>query len=388
MTNASSPSGVDPASQSVLSPETIYRRQEAAKRNRRVLRMWLGVVLIAIFALVLVGGATRLTDSGLSITEWKPIHGVIPPLTAEEWQEEFELYKRIPEYQQINAGMDLAGFKRIFWWEWAHRILARGVGVLFAVPFLVFLVTGRIERRLRWPLFGLFVLGGLQGAIGWWMVASGLSERVDVSQYRLATHLTLACIIFAAIVWVSRGLAPHSADEAPSGLRRFAGLLAAMILVQIYLGGLVAGLDAGLAYNTWPLMDGAFIPTDVLAIEPWWRNIFENPKLVQLDHRLFGYLVWCATLLHMGHAFAVAPGTTHARRSAILFALATVQAWIGIATLLTQVPFDLALAHQGAALILLGFATAHLRGFYGAYPPPVMVRVGTQTPEEKLPSAA
>ena len=174
------------------------------------MRGWLYVVLLVLFALVLVGGATRLTDSGLSITEWKPIHGVIPPLNDAEWQEEFAKYQQIPEYSQINQGMSLDAFKRIFWWEWAHRILARGVGFVFALPLLFFWATGRIERGLSPKLVGLLLLGGLQGAVGWWMVASGLVDRVDVSQYRLATHLTLACLIFAAIMVVARGLAPHS----------------------------------------------------------------------------------------------------------------------------------------------------------------------------------
>jgi cytochrome c oxidase assembly protein subunit 15 len=193
----------------------LLAEQRRIRDNRAVQRVWLAIVLVAILALVLVGGATRLTDSGLSITEWKPIHGVIPPLSEAEWQEELELYRQIPEYQLINKGMSLDEFKVIYWWEWAHRFLARGVGVLFGVPLLFFLATGRVEKRLRWPLFGLLVLGGLQGAVGWWMVASGLVDRVDVSQYRLATHLTLACLIFAAIVWVMRGLAPHSSDPVP-----------------------------------------------------------------------------------------------------------------------------------------------------------------------------
>lgn len=348
---------------------TVFQRRSRNDRNRLHIRIWLGVVLLAIFALVLVGGATRLTDSGLSITQWKPIHGIVPPLNATEWEEEFSLYQQIPEYQIINKDMDLDGFKRIFWWEWAHRFLARAVGVLFAVPFVFFLVTGRVEKRLRWPLFGLFVLGGLQGAVGWWMVASGLVERVDVSQYRLATHLTLACIIFAAILWVQRGLSAHTSDRPPTRFSAMvAGLILFMAIVQIYLGGLVAGLDAGLSYNTWPLMDGQFLPTDVFAIEPAWRNLFENPKLVQLDHRLFGYLLWFATLAHMVVALVRAPQTTHARRAIILFALVSLQAVIGILTLVMQVPFDLALTHQGGALIVLGFATAHFRGFFGEYP--------------------
>ena len=191
---------------------TIAEVEDALARertNRAIVRYWLYLVCLMVLAMVVVGGATRLTDSGLSITEWKPIHGVIPPMSEADWQEELQLYRQIPEYQLVNKGMSLDEFKRIYWWEWAHRFIARSVGVLFGLPFLFFLATGRVEKRLRWPLFGLLVLGGLQGAVGWWMVASGLVDRVDVSQYRLATHLTLACLIFAAIVWVMRGLAPH-----------------------------------------------------------------------------------------------------------------------------------------------------------------------------------
>ncbi|WP_083220313.1 COX15/CtaA family protein [Hoeflea olei] len=356
---------------------SVLAAERRVRANRLAQRIWLGAVLVAIFALVLVGGATRLTDSGLSITEWKPIHGVIPPLSEAEWQEELELYRQIPEYQLINKGMSLDAFKRIYWWEWAHRFLARTVGVLFALPFVFFLVTGRIEKRLRWPLFGLLVLGGLQGAVGWWMVASGLVDRVDVSQYRLATHLTLACLIFAAIVWVMRGLAPHSPDPVPSdGLRRGAGVLALLVLVQIYLGGLVAGLDAGLASSTWPLMNGALVPDGLIEIVPAWRNFFENALTVQFVHRMGGYLLFALTLWHMLAALARGQGTTHSRRAVVLFCLVAVQALIGISVILTQVPFSLALAHQGWAVVVLGFAVAHWRGFHGAYPMETEVRVG------------
>ena len=249
-------------------------------------------------ALVLVGGATRLTNSGLSITEWKPIHGVIPPLNDAEWQEEFAKYQQIPEYAQINQGMSLEAFKRIFWWEWAHRILARGVGFVFALPLLFFWATRPHRARAdaeSWS--ACWLLGGLQGAVGWWMVASGLVDRVDVSQYRLATHLTLACLIFAATMVVARGLAPHSEPPADRGTQRFAGFLVLAVLVQIFLGGLVAGLDAGMSYNTWPLMDGAVIPGDLLVIEPVWRNFFENPKTVQFVHRVGAYAVLAAGAL-------------------------------------------------------------------------------------------
>lgn len=221
-------------------------------RNRIAIRTWLGLVVLAIVALVIVGGATRLTDSGLSITEWKPLHGVVPPLTQAEWEEELELYRQIPEYQQINKGMSLSEFKTIYWWEWAHRFLARGVGLIFAVPLLVFWASGRIERPLKLPLLAILALGGLQGFIGWWMVSSGLVDRVDVSQYRLATHLTLACIILASIIWVSRGLARYSKDKPPSQRSgQVAGLLAIMVLVQIYFGGLLPDWMRG-----WPIIPG------------------------------------------------------------------------------------------------------------------------------------
>ena len=343
-------------------------------RNRRVLRIWLGCVLLALFCLVLVGGATRLTDSGLSITEWKPIHGVIPPLSAEEWQEEFTLYQRIPEFQQLNSHMTVEDFKSIFWWEWAHRLIARSIGLIFALPLVVFWATGRVERRLKLPLVGLLALGGFQGFIGWWMVSSGLSQRVDVSQYRLATHLVIACLIFAGCMWIMRGLSPHSDDPAPTPYaRRSAMLIAVLALFQIYLGALVAGLDAGLSYNTWPLMDGTWIPGDLFIQQPAILNLFENPKTVQFVHRLGAYMLFLAVLGHMVSNLRAAAGTTHARRSVVLFVLVVIQACLGIATLLYQVPLDLALSHQAGALIVLGFAVAHWRGFYGAFPADVVV---------------
>ncbi|WP_274424716.1 COX15/CtaA family protein [Chelativorans sp. YIM 93263] len=342
-------------------------------RNRAWVRVWLYVVLVTLFALVVVGGATRLTESGLSITEWKPIHGVIPPLTETEWNEEFEKYRQIPEYQQINRGMSLDDFKTIYWWEWTHRLLARGVGFLFALPLAFFWLTGSLEDKLKPKLLGILALGGLQGAIGWWMVASGLVERTDVSQYRLATHLTIACIIFVAVMAVARGLAPHSRGEAVGSTRRFAGWLVVAVLAQIYLGGLVAGLNAGMAYNTWPLMDGALIPGGLFTHTPAWINIFENPKMVQFIHRLGAYAVLALALWHAVSAWRAEPGTTHARRAWLLFALVGLQAAIGIVTLLMVVPMDWALVHQGMALIVLGFATAHWRAAKGSYPLPAQV---------------
>ena len=353
----------------------IERAQGREQRNRTLVRRWLYIGLLVIFALVLVGGATRLTDSGLSITEWKPIHGVIPPLSEAEWQEEFIKYQAIPEYQQINKGMSLDEFKNIFWWEWAHRLLARATGFVFALPLAFFWLTGKLERGLKVPLLGILVLGGLQGFIGWWMVSSGLSERTDVSQYRLAIHLVMASLIFAATTWVARSIAVHTEGPSRSGPRRFAGFLVLMVLIQIYLGALVAGLDAGMAYNTWPLMDGALIPSDLWAIEPAWRNAFESPKTVQFIHRMGGYMLFLLALWNMLYVAKVQPHTTHCRRSILLFVLVATQATLGVVTLLTQVQLHLALAHQGMALIVLFFAVAHWRGTWGAKHLPTEVEI-------------
>ena len=345
--------------------------ERRVRADRRWVRIWLAVVMLAIFGLVVVGGATRLTHSGLSITTWKPIHGVIPPLDHAQWQQEFDLYKRIPEYQKLNQGMTLDQFKGIFWWEWAHRLLARSVGMLFALPLIGLWLAGKIESRLKLPLVGIFLLGGLQGAIGWWMVSSGLAVRTDVSQYRLATHLTLACIIFSSIAWVMRGLASRSTDApAPRGLVRLGAFIAFLVLLQIYLGGLVAGLDAGLSYNTWPLMDGAIVPGGMFPLHPLWHNFFENPKLVQFLHRGNAYLLWTMALVQMVATLYAVPAARHARRAVLFFAVVTIQAALGITTLLLHVPIDWALVHQGWAIVVLAFAVMHWRGLVGEYPLP------------------
>ncbi|MEW6121083.1 MAG: COX15/CtaA family protein [Pseudomonadota bacterium] len=323
-------------------------------------RLWLAFVAALIVAMVVVGGATRLTESGLSITEWKPVTGALPPLSEAQWQAEFDKYKAIPQYEILNKGMGLEGFKRIFWWEWAHRLLGRVIGFAFLLPFLYFAVRGVMRGPLLWKCLGLFVLGGLQGAIGWWMVASGLTQRVSVSQYRLAVHLTLACIILAATVAVARGLAGRPRLSATAGVRWGAGALVVLILVQIFSGGLVAGLDAGMTFNTWPLMDGALIPPaeKLAVISPAWRNLFENVMTVQFQHRMIAYTLWAAALLHAVHAGRHGGGA--ARQAWILFGLVSLQAALGIFTLLLVVPIDIALAHQFGATVVLIYATHHL----------------------------
>lgn len=358
---------------SVEAAPLVARDRELA--NRAMIRGWLYVVLLFLFAIVLVGGATRLTESGLSITEWKPIHGIIPPLSDAEWQEEFLKYQQIPQYQILNQDMTLDGFKTIFWWEWAHRVLARGVGFIFAVPLLYFWFSRRIEPGLGPKLVGILALGGLQGAVGWWMVASGLVERTEVSQYRLATHLTIAALIFTATMVVARGLAQHHAAPADRVTQKFAGWIVVLVLFQIFLGGLVAGLDAGLTYNTWPLMDGAVIPGDMLIMQPVWHNFFENPKTVQFIHRGVAYLLLALSLWHMIATRRRQPGTTHGRRALILFHLVLLQAIIGVVTLLMQVDIHWALLHQGFALVTLGFAAAHWRATKGSYPLPTEIAV-------------
>ncbi|WP_350334483.1 COX15/CtaA family protein [Coralliovum pocilloporae] len=334
-------------------------RNDQAVTGRAVI-VWLYVIALLIFVMVLVGGATRLTDSGLSITEWKPIHGAIPPLSVAEWQEEFDKYKQIPEYELVNKGMSLEEFKFIFWWEWGHRFLGRFIGVAFLLPFLFFLWKGAVPTRHRPQLWMLFVLGGLQGAIGWWMVASGLTERVDVSQYRLAVHLTLACVIFAYTIWVAKDMQLErkglSERESQFGYG-LAWVLLLLTLGQIFLGGLVAGLHAGHGYNTWPLMGETFVPEGLLQFEPVWINVFENAITVQFDHRILAYILFGLTLVH-----TIRMWDTPMRRGAMMLMTAvTAQAIIGIGTLVHSVPMALGLLHQGGAVVVLWVAVAHLR---------------------------
>jgi heme a synthase len=325
----------------------------------RAVRWWLFVVAALVFVMVLVGGATRLTESGLSIVEWRPITGVLPPLTETEWQEEFAKYQATPQYRMVNRGMSLADFKTIYWWEWVHRLLGRVIGAAFLFPFLFFLWRGWIGPGLRGRLWAIFGLGALQGVVGWWMVASGLSERVDVSQYRLATHLTLACVIYVAVLWTAAGLGPRIPSQAPFRLRAGALVLVGLVIIQIYLGALVAGLDAGLTYNTWPTIEGQFIPPldELFPAAPWWRQLFENRLTVQFDHRMAGYALWIVAVLHAVDAM-------RASRSAGAWAVAlaaavTIQAALGILTLLLLVPLGLALTHQGMAMVVLTMATIH-----------------------------
>jgi cytochrome c oxidase assembly protein subunit 15 len=321
----------------------------------RAVRWWLLAVAALIAIMVLVGGATRLTESGLSIVEWKPVAGSLPPLNQAQWTQAFEAYKTIPQYRELNAGMDLAEFKTIFWWEWSHRLLGRVIGVAFLLPFLWFLWRGALNAGLQRRLWLIFGLGALQGAVGWWMVASGLSQRVKVSQYRLATHLVLALLIFAAIVWTLRRLADRPPLHVSGRLKITGVALLVVTFVQLYLGALVAGLRAGKIYNTWPDIDGGLIPSSsrLFSEEPWWRNLFDNTLTVQFEHRMTAYALLMLAALHAIDTLRSRAGTPAIGGALWLLALITLQAVLGILTLLNQVPIDLALTHQAVAIAVL-----------------------------------
>jgi heme a synthase len=323
--------------------------------NARPVRVWLIAVAMLIAAMVLVGGATRLTESGLSIVEWKPVTGALPPLSQAQWMQAFDGYKAIPQYRQMNAGMSLDEFKTIFWWEWSHRLLGRVIGAAYLLPFLYFLWRGGLGAELKRRLWGIFALGALQGAVGWWMVASGLSERVEVSQYRLATHLVLALLIFAGIIWTLRRLAESASSSAPLRLKISALFLLVLTFVQLYLGALVAGLRAGKIYNTWPDIDGGFIPSaaGLFFHVPWWRNLFENTLTVQFEHRMVAYALFVFAVLH-----AIDAARSRVDRRVLdgalwLLGVVTLQVTLGILTLLNQAPMDLALTHQAVAIVVL-----------------------------------
>ncbi|MFA6266438.1 MAG: COX15/CtaA family protein [Pseudolabrys sp.] len=339
-------------------PDRLHAASAAPPKTTAV-RIWLYCVAAMIFLTLVVGGATRLTESGLSITEWKPVTGVLPPLSNADWQAEFQKYQQIPQYKELNRGMSLDSFKVIFFWEWSHRLLARTTGFVFLVPFLFFLWRGMIPRGLKARLWTIFGGGAALGAVGWWMVSSGLagSHLTSVSQYRLAFHLTLACAIYFAVLWTAQGLAGR-AEAAPTRLRVAALAIALLVLLQIYLGALVAGLDAGLIYNTWPLIDGAFVPeaARLLHIDPAWRNLFENTLTVQFDHRMVAYTIW---LVAAWHAYEARKAGRAAGAALGVLALVTLQAALGILTLLHQAPLDLALAHQMLAIVVLTAAVVH-----------------------------
>lgn len=327
----------------------------------RAVRAWLIAVAALVFGMVIVGGATRLTESGLSITQWRPVTGVVPPLGQADWAEEFERYKQIPQYSALNANMNLEGFKTIYYWEWSHRLLARLIGAAFILPALWFWRRGRLKGALGRRIAVVTGLLALEPIVGWWMVSSGLAERIEVAQDRLALHLLIAAATFGALIYAAVGLAERPRDRAAATFVAGAGALVAMIFCQLGLGALVAGLRAGLIYNTWPLMDGKLIPAGLFGLTPWPRSIVDDTTTTQFDHRLVAYVVVAAALAHALAARRRAPRTSLARRASALAALAVLQGALGIATLILVAPIEFALAHQAVALLLFGMAVAHWR---------------------------
>ena len=329
----------------------------ASGTPQRAIGLWLLGCAAMVLAMAVIGAITRLTESGLSIMEWAPLKGALPPLSEAEWQRLFGLYREIPEYRQENAGMSLAEFKTIFWWEYIHRLWGRLIGLVFALPFFWFLLRRQVPRPLLPHLIGAFLLGALQGAMGWYMVASGFAERTDVSQYRLVAHLALAVVIYGYLLWLAfRCLAPRPDSTANTQLRPWLAALAGLIGVTILSGGFVAGLNAGMTYNTFPLMDGDLLPDGYGDLAPWHLNLFENVAAVQFNHRLLAVLTVLATLALWVRSHALVLPAKAKQAMHLLGGMALLQLALGIATLLLVVPVWLGALHQAGALILLGLA--------------------------------
>jgi heme a synthase len=329
--------------------------------ERRAVRFWLIAVAGLVFLMVLVGGATRLTESGLSITQWKPVTGVLPPLSGEEWQREFDRYKQIPQYSELNSDMTIDGFKAIFWWEWAHRLLARIVGAAFILPALWFWWRGQLKGGLGRQVAVATGLLALEPIVGWWMVSSGLSERTEVAQERLALHLLIAAATFGALIYAAVGISERPrAITAPRGFAISAWIFTTLVFCQLGLGALVAGLRAGLIYNTWPLMGSNLVPGEAFRPNAL-QAIFGEAATAQFDHRVIGYAVVVFAIVQAIAALRAAPGAPVAGRALVLAALALLQVALGIATLLAAVPIELALPHQALALALFGLSVVHWR---------------------------
>ena len=333
---------------------------------RRQIAAWLLLCCAMIFAMVVLGGATRLTGSGLSMVEWDPIFGILPPLDQQAWEEVFNKYQASPEYRKINAGMDLDGFKSIYWYEYSHRVLGRSIGTVFLLPFLYFLFRRMLTARLIPRLAFAFVLGGLQGLLGWYMVKSGLVDRPHVSQYRLTAHLGLALLIYAWLLWLLFGLLfPRQAEEPAAGAaRKAAPWLLGLVATTILSGGFVAGLKAGLAYNTFPKMGDQWLPPAGWMLQPGWRNLFENIATVQFDHRVLALLTFVSIVTFWNYARTRLQTRSARTGIHLLLLVAVIQVSLGISTLLLHVPVALGVTHQGGALTLLSvalFVTHRLR---------------------------
>lgn len=334
-------------------PVNTYLKEK--DRNNRQIATWLFIVCAFVFAMIVVGGVTRLTESGLSMVDWKPISGVIPPLNETEWTEEFEAYKQFPEYQKVNMGMTLGEFKNIFFWEYSHRVLGRLIGIVFAVPFFYFLIRKKIKRALKPHLWTMLLLGACQGLLGWYMVKSGLVDRPDVSHYRLTAHLGLAVIIYIYAFWIALGLILPVKEKVVGRPYGLALIYVKLVFVQILLGGLVAGLNAGLISDTWPLMFGQIIPDGLFANAPWYSNIFDNPLTIHFEHRTFAYVV---SLIAIGLWWKLKGDRSSNVRLAAHFVLITIlgQFTLGVLTIMNMVAIPLAAAHQGGAIVTLSAA--------------------------------
>jgi cytochrome c oxidase assembly protein subunit 15 len=331
----------------------------------RPVRAWLLTVYGLILVIVVIGGITRLTGSGLSMVEWQPLIGALPPLNEADWQAVFAKYQQTPQYRLVNDWMTLGDFKRIFFWEYFHRLFGRVIGVVFLVPWLWFLVSGRLRGRWAWRTGVAFVLGGLQGALGWFMVQSGLVDVPAVSHYRLAAHLLLAFVVGQYVLWLALETRPKRVSTAGPGLRRFGRVLVALVCLQVVYGAFMAGTRAGWMYSTFPTMHGEWVPSNLFAFDPLWRNFLDNPTTIHFLHRLLGYIVTAAALAFWFVARRRAPG---ARAVALLPWIVLAQLGLGVATVLLNVPIALAVAHQGVAFLLL---SASVAGVYALRPQPV-----------------
>ncbi|MEP3244893.1 MAG: COX15/CtaA family protein [Sneathiella sp.] len=330
----------------------------ARQENASLIAGWLLIVALLVFSMVILGGVTRLTNSGLSMVEWRPVTGWLPPLTEMAWNAEFDKYKAFPEYQKVNHGMTLSEFKEIFAFEYGHRLLGRIIGLAFFVPFVVFFLFGKIQMSLVPRLLGLFILGGAQGVMGWVMVKSGLVDHPDVSHYRLTAHLGLACLIFCALLWTALDLLYPKAGPGgrPQAVLKWARIVFGLVFLQILIGGFVAGLNAGFIYNEWPMMGEGFLPDDLFSLSPIYLNFLENIATIQFTHRMTAYLVILAaiTLYFVGRV----PGIGDRARSGIMMLMLAIllQVGLGIWTLLAVVPVLLGALHQAGGMIVLGLS--------------------------------
>jgi len=333
--------------------------------NPRPLIIWLVSCAVMVAAMMLIGAVTRLTESGLSMVEWRPLIGALPPLSMPEWERVFDLYRKTPEYRLENAGMSLSEFKTIFWWEFIHRLWGRLIGVAFGVPLIWYLWRGYIPPRLRLHLFVLFVLGAVQGIIGWWMVKSGFVDRHDVSQYRLTVHLSMAFLILGYMLWLVADLATgvNAVRRTPDWLRYSLSATLIMVFVTVMSGGLVAGLGAGFDYNTWPWIAGVWIPSDVFGTVPFWSAAFEDILTVQFDHRMLAYATVAGVMCVSSFGYRLAQSMWQKLILLLFAVMALMQCLLGIATLLSVVAIPLAVMHQAGAILLFSAAILARQAF-------------------------